>query len=83
LLGDQSHGEWEADHEDGVHYGLNAIFEEFGILPADQHEAGLRVIKENYEETVRLAKEGNMNAINPEHYLKVQKLNYIYFLLIV
>lgn len=69
--GEQSHAEWNELHEEGPNWGLNASFEEFGILPVDPTEKGLAVIKANYEETVKLAKEGKMEEINAEHYLKV------------
>lgn len=50
---------------------MNADFEEWGVLPLDPTEKGLSIIKANYDETVKLAKEGKMEEINAEHYLKV------------
>lgn len=45
-------------------------FFEFGVLPEEGREKGLKVINDNYEETVALAKDGDILAINPEHLLK-------------
>jgi len=70
-LGEQSHDEWEKWHETGPNFGLNADFEEFGVLPLDQTVKGREVIAENYEETLKLAREGNLDDICAEHYLKV------------
>lgn len=45
-------------------------FFEWGILPVNTGSPGLKVIADNYAETVDLAKKGDMSAINPEHMLK-------------
>lgn len=69
--GEQSHAEWEIDHEQGIHFGLNAFVVEEGVLPIDPTEAGRGVIAANYQETLVLAREGRMDEINAEHYIKV------------
>ena len=45
-------------------------FFEVGTLPSNQGDAGLKVIKDNYEETVHFAKTDQVHAINAEHLLK-------------
>jgi len=69
--GDQSHEEWDAQHQEGPNFGINADFIEWGILPKDQTVAGREVIAANYEETLTLARSGKLEDINAEHYLKV------------
>ncbi len=76
-LGEQSHEEWNTLHEEGPNFGLNAVFEEFGELPADSTVKGRDVIMANYEDTLEKARAGNVEDINAEHYLKVY-----YFLLV-
>lgn len=76
----QSHAEWDRLHESGPNWGKNADgspftdYVEFGILPLDQTVAGKKVIDDNYADTVEKAKAGNIEEINPEHYLKVTNL---------
>jgi hypothetical protein len=48
----------------------DGTFVEWGVLPDDGTKAGLKVIAENYEETVELAKAGKMDEIGAEHLLK-------------
>ncbi|ALE29760.1 replication associated protein [Lake Sarah-associated circular virus-38] len=45
-------------------------FIEWGVLPDNSTARGLKAISDNYEETVELAKKGDIEAINPEHVLK-------------
>lgn len=45
-------------------------FWEFGSLPEDGTAKGLKVIADNYEETVELAKAGRTDEIGAEHLLK-------------
>jgi len=68
--GAQTKAEWDLHHEDGPLFGLNADYTEFGILPLDQKTAGLKVIKDNYDDTIAKAKAGNIEEINSEHQLK-------------
>jgi len=68
--GDQSKDEWEEWHEAGIHFGQNADFIEYGTLPLDQKTAGLKVIADNYADTIAKAKTGNIEDILPEHQLK-------------
>jgi len=42
-------------------------FVEFGELPNDQHVNGLKVIKDNYQDTLEKAKKGEFDAIIPKH----------------
>jgi len=71
--GQQSKLEWSIDHEDGITYGWKANFVEYGTLPEDQHKAGLKVIKDMYEDTIEKAKAGKIDAIIPEHQLRYYK----------
>jgi len=68
--GSQTKAEWDLHHEDGPLFGFNADYTEFGILPLDQKTAGLKVIKDNYDDTIAKAKAGNIEEINSEHQLK-------------
>lgn len=45
-------------------------FWEWGTLPEDSTSKGLKVIAENYDETVELAKQGRIDEIGAEHLLK-------------
>jgi len=45
-------------------------FVEFGILPLDQKTAGLKKIKDNYDDTVEKAKAGKIDEIESGHQLK-------------
>jgi len=42
-------------------------FVEYGTLPEDQHVKGLKVIKDNYADTLEKAKAGDFDAILPKH----------------
>lgn len=56
---------------EGPNFGAGADFEEWGILPKEKGVAGREKIQANYDETVRLAKEGKIEEISAEHQLKV------------
>lgn len=63
--GEQPHAEWEIAKENGVNWGKNAVYKEFGILPMDQKrkgEFGDKTIKERWN----LAKEGKFEELPPE-----------------
>jgi len=45
-------------------------FTEYGVLPLDQQTAGLKVIKDNYDQTLESAKAGNMEQISAAHLIK-------------
>lgn len=67
--GDQSHEEWSQHKNQGPHYGLNADVIVHGIEPAEANEAGHKASMEKYDETMKLAKEGNFGEINSKHSL--------------
>lgn len=48
----------------------DGLFIEFGELPLDQKVAGLKKIKDNYEDTLAKAKAGNIDQISAGHQIK-------------
>lgn len=67
--GDQTHEEWHNHKTKGPHYGQNADVTEYGQEPLEQNQAGHKASMEKYEETMRLAREGNFEEINSKHSL--------------
>lgn len=67
--GDQTHEEWSKFKTAGPHYGQNAEVHQTGEEPLEQNVAGHKASMEKYEETMRLAKEGCFDEINPKHSL--------------
>jgi len=45
-------------------------FVEYGVLPLDQKTAGLKKIKDNYDDTLAKAKAGNIEEISAAHIIK-------------
>jgi len=68
--GEQTHEEWNELKQAGPHFGLNADFFEHGTLPLDQKVAGLKIIADNYADTLQKAKVGNISDISPEHQIR-------------
>jgi len=68
--GEQSHDEWNELKQAGPHFGLNADVSEYGTLPLDQQKAGLKVIADNYADTLEKAKVGNIADISAEHQIR-------------
>jgi len=71
--GEQTKAEWDLDHEDGINYGKNAVFIEWGILPEDQTVKSRKIIADKYADTVAKAKQGNFEEIIPEHQVRYYK----------
>lgn len=68
--GEQSHEEWNELKHLGPNFGKNADISEYGELPLDQQKAGLKVIADNYADTLAKAKVGNINDITAEHQIR-------------
>ncbi len=68
--GNQPKSEWLSDREEGPNYGLNADVTEFGEMPAKPHEKGGEATKVKWDTTKLLAKEGKLEQIDSEIYIK-------------
>lgn len=68
--GEQSHEEWNELKHLGPNFGKNADIYENGVLPLDQQKAGLKVIADNYADTLEKAKAGKIDEINAEHTIR-------------
>lgn len=68
--GEQTHAEWLLMGKDGPHWGLNADFIEYGVLPRNQHEAGAEAMQEKFDSAFENAKTGDFDLISAEMKLK-------------
>jgi len=69
----QSKEAWDQFHEEGLTFGLDADFTEWGTLPLDQKVKGLKVIADKYADTIAKAKKNQISSILPEHQLRYYK----------
>lgn len=68
--GKQSKGEFKEQGVNGPNYGKEADFQEYGTPPLAQTQKATKVAKENYAETLRLARLGQFDSIDPHHQLR-------------
>lgn len=58
--------EWKASKEKGPNFGVDADFTEFGVIPLDQTVAATQASKDEWDETLMLAKEGRIDEISSQ-----------------
>lgn len=66
----QPKSEWEEHGTDGPNYGKDADVTIFGEMPQKANIAGGEATKEKFERTKQLAKEGKIDEIDADHYIK-------------